>query len=434
MLNDLVMEIRCNAVEMHHSLKSPSQKWKVIQDKGLKPITQYFYIVSQQDGKVLDSKRVDLEQELTVSPKSRRDTQLWSWDSSGSKLVNKVGLVASVKKEGKEAKTSVIQSLPTGTSNQRWQQEGGYIRSELNFLVLGVWNSQIIMETPCDKNTQKWKIVADEDLSKYFYVLNGEDGKALDSTTDEKGNLLITSEFLRHSSQMWKWDSEGRLVSKSGLVADINQPNVEAGAQMVLSSSTDASSQKWEEDNEYIKSKQYPLVIGACKSELTTELDFDEFTTELDLDELTKELNLDTEDSNSEVVVQPPAGRLSQKWKLLNVEDHHTSPSPYFFIVNGQDGKVLDAAVNEPDEQLITFAALRRGTQLWRWDSEGRLVNKAGLVAGIKQKDKIKSFITQAQYDVFQLIQKAGDPVLLSSLNSDSNKAWRVENESSNVG
>ena len=218
----------------------------------------------------------------------------------------------------------------------------------------------------------------EEYQSKHVYVLNGEDGKALDSTSGEKGNQLITSEFLRNSSQMWKWDSDGRLVSSAGLVADIsvadiNEPNVEAGAQVVLSTSTDNWRQRWEEEDEYIKSKQYPLVMGACESVLAAELDLDAMC------------------SNSEVVMQHPADRLSQKWKFLNVEDLQTSSSPYFFIVNERDGKVLDAANNEVEEQLITFTALRRGTQLWRWDSEGRLVNKAGLVAGVKQKYKIQT-------------------------------------------
>ena len=432
MLNDLVMETRYNAVELHHSFENTSQKWKFVQDKDWKSVPKYFYIVSEHDGKVIDSRRDTPDQELMISPKSGRDSQLWGWDSSGTKLINKLGLVASTKMKQKKASTSVILSLRTGTLNQRWQLKDGYIRSDLNDLVLGIGNSQIIMELPDGRKTQKWKLVAEEDLNKYFYVLNGEDGKALDSTTDEKGNQLITSELLRHSSQMWKWDSEGRLVSKSGLVADINvadinEPNVEAGAQVVLSPSTDTSSQKWEVDEDYIKSKQYPLVMGTCESEFTTELNLGELSTELDMKELTAELDLDTVYSNSEVVMQPPGDRLSQKWKFLHVQDRHISTSLFFFIVNGEDGKVLDAAVNKPGEQLITYTALHRGTQLWRWDFEGRLVNKAGLVAVVKLKDKIKSLITQAQYDVFHLIQKAGDPIVLSSLNGDSNQAWRVE-------
>ena len=205
---------------------------------------------------------------------------------------------------------------------------------------------------------------------------------------------------------MWKWDSEGRLVSNAGLVADIsvadiNEPNVEAGAQVVLSTSTDTWRQKWEEEDEYIKSKQYPLVMGACESVLAAELD------------------LDAMYSNSEVVMQYPAGRLSQKWKFLNVEDHQKSSSPYFFIVNERDGNVLDAANNEAGEQLITFTALRRATQLWRWDSEGRLVNKAGLVAGVKQKYEIQTLVAQ--------MQKANDPVVLGSPTGNSDQAWRVE-------
>ena len=416
MLNDdLVMDARGSTVEMHHSLKTPSQKWKIDSHTVIKPASGYFYIISEKDGQVLDFGRNSPGQELFVSARSGKYTQLWRWGSKGSRLVNKLGLVVDIKKNRKEVGASVIVWSPTGNLNQRWQQEGCYIRSELNGLVLGILGSGITMQIPSDESTQKWKFVSEEDYkNKYFYDLNGEDGKALDSASDKQGNRLITSEFLRHSSQMWKWDSEGRLVSKSGLVADIsvantNDPNVEAGAQVVLSTSTDTSRQKWEKDDEYIKSKHYPLVMGACESELTTEFD------------------LDIVYSKSEVVVQHPADRLSQKWKFLHVEDRHASWSPYFFIVNEQDGKVLDAAVNEPNEQLITFTALRRGTQLWRWDSEGRLVNKAGLVAGVQQKPRIKSLITQAQTDLLQMMQKANDPVVLGSPIGNSSQVWRVE-------
>ena len=230
MLSNLVMEARDNAIEMHYSLKNSSQKWKIVPDKDLKSALHYFYIVSELDGKVLDSNRDTLEEELIISPKSGRDTQLWRWDSCGSKLVNKLGLVANIKMT-KEATSSVILALPTGTLNQKWQQESGYIRSELNGLVMEIWSSQITMEIPSDKQTQKWKFISEEDLNKYFYLLNGEDGKALDSTSDEEGNQLITSEFLRHSSQMWKWDSEGRIISKSGFVVDIKEQSQEAGDQ-----------------------------------------------------------------------------------------------------------------------------------------------------------------------------------------------------------
>ena len=408
MLSKLVMETRDNAVEMRHSLNSPSQMWKIDPDKNRKPMMQYFYVVSEKDGQVLDSKKDTLEQELIVSPKSGRKTQLWRWDSTGYKLINKLGLVAEVKNHEKETRVSVILWSPTGDSNQRWQHVAGYIRSEFNDLVMSIWNSQITMGIPSDENAQKWKLIPEEDLNNCFYVLNEEDGKALVSTSDQEGGQLITSELLRHSSQMWKWDSEGRLVSNTGLVADIKGQSAEAGDQVVLSAFKDASNQRWEEDGDYIKSKHNNLVMGSWKSELMTELDFDAIPL------------------NPEITVQQPADRPSQKWKFL-YEDHHTSSSGYFFVVNLYDRKVLDSGKNEPREQLITFTALRRATQLWRWDSEGRLVNKAGLVADVKQKNEIQSLITQAQFDPFQKIQKAGDPVVLKSPNGNSNQVWRVE-------
>ena len=120
------------------------------------------------------------------------------------------------------------------------------------------------------------------------------------------------------------------------------------------------------------------------------------------------ELDSDTMSANSEITMQQPADRPSQKWKFLYEQDQHTEASGYFFIVNVKDGKVLDAAKNEPGEQIITYTALRRGTQLWRWDSAGSLVNKAGLVAGVNKKLNVKR----------------SDPVVLCSLTGDSNQSW----------
>ena len=189
MFNDLVVDARGNTVEMHHSLKTPSQKWKAVPDTNLKSALQYFYIVSEKDGQVLDFGRNSPGQELVVSPRSGKYTQLWRWGLNGSKLVNKLGLVADIKKKRKEAGASVIVWSPTGNLNQRWHQEGCYIRSELNGLVLTILDSGISMQVPSDESTQKWKFILEEEYqSKHFYVLNGEDGKALDSTSGEKGN------------------------------------------------------------------------------------------------------------------------------------------------------------------------------------------------------------------------------------------------------
>ena len=297
MLNDLVMDAPGYTVEMHHSLKSPSQKWKVVPDTNLKTVTQYFCIVSERDGQVIDSEGNSLGRRLCVSPRSGKYTQLWRWDSSGSRLVNKLGLVAVIAMNRIEAGSSVIVWSPFDRLSQRGHQESGYIRSELNGLVLGNLNLRITMQVPSDKSTQKWKLILEEEYkNKHFYILNAEDGKALDATTDVEGKRIITSEFLRHSSQMWKWDSKGRLVSNAGLFVDIKEQSADAGAQVVLSSSTNASNEKWEEDGEYIMSKYYNLAMGTWK-----------FT----------EPDSYSMSAISEITMQQPADRPSQKWKFL---------------------------------------------------------------------------------------------------------------------
>ena len=92
--------------------------------------------------------------------------------------------------------------------------------------------------------------------------------------------------------------------------------------------------------------------------------------------------------------------------------------SDYFYITCKKDGKVLDC--DSPNRPTLLTALVTRGrdkgnkTQLWKWDCDGRLVNKADnkLVADIKEQNKYP-----------------GAPVILWSPTENSNQVWRVEGD-----
>ena len=92
------------------------------------------------------------------------------------------------------------------------------------------------------------------------------------------------------------------------------------------------------------------------------------------------------------------------------------SRSRYFYLVCKKDRKVLDCKGR--NIALTPLATCKRDkdkdTQLWTWDSQGRLANKANvsLVADIKQKNK-----------------EAGAPIILWPPTGNTNQVWRVEGD-----
>ena len=120
-LNDLVMDASDSNVKMNVKMKDPERR-----DMGHQTLEfiaeeiQYFYIISEKDGKVLDSTDNVEGQILTTCPRNGEDTQLWRWD--GNCLVNKLGLVVDVEKKNEEAATSVV------LSSQNRDKLQGYTR------------------------------------------------------------------------------------------------------------------------------------------------------------------------------------------------------------------------------------------------------------------------------------------------------------------
>ena len=104
-------------------------------------------------------------------------------------------------------------------------------------------------------------------MSSYFYVVNQSSGKVLDSHRNYHNAQLIAHEENGSSGQLWKWDSEARLVNKHGFVAEILEGSKDTGTPIILNTPDEKClGQKWMVEEDTIKSGLSGLVMDASKS------------------------------------------------------------------------------------------------------------------------------------------------------------------------
>ena len=210
--------------------------------------------------------------------------------------------------------------------------------------------------------------------AEYFLIVSQENELVLDISTGTIGGDLVLSEARGKSSQLWRWDEEGRLVSQLGLVADIKGENKKAGTVCHAWEAHDDVNQKWHFEDDAIKSDVNNLVIDARTQPVSM--------CEVD-------------------------GSLTQKWNFI---PENLWADKYFFIASQKNGLVLDISEGTKGEHLVLTEAHEKPSQLWRWDEECRLVSKLGWVADIKGKKK-----------------KAGTVCHAWDANDGLKQKWRVE-------
>lgn len=100
---------------------------------------QYFYIVSQLNGYVLDIPAGEKGGKLIMYPAHGGSNQLWKWDE-GCRLVSKLGLVldAESTETGPASGTRCIATYEHDCLSQKWRVEEGAIKSNLSNLVVDV--------------------------------------------------------------------------------------------------------------------------------------------------------------------------------------------------------------------------------------------------------------------------------------------------------
>ena len=117
-------------------------------------------------------------------------------------------------------------------------------------------------------------------------VIQTANGLVLDIAGGEQGGKIIV--YTRHGgdNQLWRME-EGRLVNKTGMVADIMEGSREEGAGVIAWEKHDGLNQKWSLKENYIHSEMTDMVM--------------------DLKEGVME-------SGTEVIMFPKHGGANQKW------------------------------------------------------------------------------------------------------------------------
>ena len=397
-LSNLVIDAVTQPVSMHEANGSQTQKWYFVPENEwpdgrlIVPSVKYFFVVSQDNGLVLDISTVQKGAHLVLSEVNKESSQLWRWDEDG-RLVSKLGLVADIKGKSKKAGAVCHAWDAHDDLNQKWRVEDEAIKSNFSNLVIDAVTQPVSMHEVNGSPTQKWYFVPENEWPdgrlivpsvKYFFVVSQDNGLVLDISTVQKGAHLVLSEVNGESSQLWRWDEDGRLVSKLGLVADIKGKSKKAGAVCHVWDAHDGLNQKWRVEDEAIKSNFSNLVIDAV-----------------------------TEPVSMHEVNDSP----TQKWYFVPENEWPDGrlivPSvKYFFVVSQDNGLALDISTGEKGGNLLLSKADGKPSQLWRWDKACRLVSKLGLVADIKGKGKKAEAVCHAW-----------------NAHDDLNQKWRVEDE-----
>ncbi|KAL9968187.1 hypothetical protein ACROYT_G026530 [Oculina patagonica] len=130
-------------------------------------MSQYFYIVSQLNGYVLDISESKKGGDVVNYPAHGGANQLWRWDTR-SRFASKLGLVLDISGGNKAPGTHCIGWDAHDGLNQKWRFEEGSIKSNLNDLVIDVaWSSvkpgaSVIMWDFHGASNQKWWCVPED--------------------------------------------------------------------------------------------------------------------------------------------------------------------------------------------------------------------------------------------------------------------------------
>lgn len=203
---------------------------------------------------------------------------------------------------------------------------------------------------------------------EWFFLVSELNDMVMCIEDGEQGAELVTWHRTGEEDQLWKFDDEGRLVNKTGLVADIEGGDGEEGASVIgweRNDDDEAENQKWRYEDGMIFSEMNEMVM---------------------------DIDSGISRGGQKIVTWPMHGRPWQKWRVEYPCDEdpvadNPSLKTWYFVESLLNGMVLDVAKAQHGGNLCLWHKHGNSNQLWRFDSEGRLISKLGFAADIRGRD-----------------------------------------------
>ena len=304
----------------------------------IKPI-DYFLISSKMTAKVL---AVRPDYSVVLKTYTGDDNQLWYWDNGAirSKKHRHAFLQLHVSAYERSGWGKVYISSRRSGNNFLWNFENNQLTSQYKNLKLDVKYSHTYDGAPVGvypgtgNMNQKWSLSLDR---FYFIITSRHSGKVLDASLDESstGKVILWS-YHGKDNQLWFWDDDNiRCKQFPEKVLDLHMANYEANnwGKVYLHPYNTGNNQRWKAEDDQIISSY-------------------------------KNLRLDVKQSSTSdgalVGGYRNHGGVNQRWTF-------SSSRPYFFILNKESGKVMDAG-SPPSIKLWHYT--NSDQQLWFWDGE----------------------------------------------------------------
>lgn len=127
-------------------------------------------------------------------------------------------------------------------------------------------------------------------MNHYFYIVSELNGFVLDISQSMQGSQLVNNPTNRRPSQLWRWEADGRLVSKQGLYADIQGGNKNSGTPVIGWVANGGLNQKWKFEEGVIKSCLNGLVMDVAQG---------------------------NKNPGGKIIMYEKHGNANQKWKII---------------------------------------------------------------------------------------------------------------------
>ena len=348
----------------------------------IKPI-DYFLISSKMTAKVL---AVRPDYSVALKTYTGDDNQLWYWENGAirSKKHRHAFLQLHVSEYERSGWGKVYISSRRSGNNFLWNFENNQLTSQYKNLKLDVkyshtYDGALVGVYPgTGYMNQKWSL----SLNRFYFIITSRhSGKVLDASLDESstGKVILWS-YHGKDNQLWFWDDDNiRCKQFPEKVLDLHMANYEANnwGKVFLHPYNTGNNQRWKAEGDQIISSYKNLRLDVKQSST----------------------------SDGELVGgYRNHGGVNQRWTF-------SSSRPYFFILNKESGKVMDA-VSPASIKLWHYT--NSDQQLWFWDGE--------VIRNKKYANKVID-LHMSDYNKYRW-----GKIFLHPFNGGQNQRWDFEN------